>query len=55
MQKILNTVIGNSLEQNWQIETAWLISNLSDFLKIFCFFGEIQSFNGPRLVSKVVN
>ena len=39
MQKISSTEIRNSLEQNRKIKIAWLISNLFDILKFFCFFG----------------
>jgi len=54
MQKISNTVIRNSLEQYRVIEIIWLVSNLFHVLKFFCFV-EIQSLNGVRLVSEVVN
>ena len=54
MQKISNTVIRNSLEQHRIKVIAWLISNLSDVLKFFCF-SEIQSLNGLRVVSEIIN
>ena len=54
MHKISNTVIRNCLEQYREKDRAWLFSNFFDGLKFF-FFVEIQSFNGVRDVSEIVN